>query len=32
MMVLIVGGVVVGGIFGVRFQRIEKEVRLTKVD
>ena len=32
MMVLIVGGVVVGGIFGGRFQRIEKEVRLTKVD
>jgi hypothetical protein len=32
MMGLIVLGVIVGGIFGVRFQRIEKEVRLTKVD
>jgi len=30
MMAMIVGGVIVGGIFGVRFQRIEKEGRLKK--
>jgi hypothetical protein len=32
LMVLMAGAVITGGIFGVRFQRIAKEVRLTKVE